>query len=82
LITTTNQVFWLPTNDGSLSRNYTISKGENNGTSLWTWSIIRNVLDWGVWKIYGQVVLLNFSLADNNSTVSGKKTPYKKSIEL
>lgn len=26
-----------------------------NGSGLWTWQIIRNVINHGVWKIFGQV---------------------------
>ena len=43
----------------------------NNETSLWTWNILRNVLDWGVWGIYGQVDLIDHDQADG-STITGK----------
>ncbi|CAF4110060.1 unnamed protein product, partial [Rotaria sordida] len=51
LITTNSQVYWHYSSDGSLS-NVTVSK---NGSGLWTWRIIRNVTNYGVWKIFGQV---------------------------
>ena len=71
LLITRNQVFWVPTNDGSSSRNYNLARGTNNETSLWTWNILRNVLDWGVWGIYGQVDLIDHDQADG-STITGK----------
>jgi hypothetical protein len=72
LITTKNQVFWLPTNDSSSSRQYNLAKGNNNSTNLWSWNILRNALDWGMWKIYGEIDLINHQQADN-STISGRK---------
>jgi len=51
LINTTNQVSWNYNADGSLF-NVTI---ENEGTGLWNWEIIRDVVNYGVWKIFGQV---------------------------
>ena len=34
VLTTKNQVFWIPTNDGSPSRQYYLARRKNNGTSL------------------------------------------------
>jgi hypothetical protein len=51
LINTTNQVFWNYTDDGS-SFNVTL---ENGGTGLWNWEIIRDVTNYGIWKIFGQI---------------------------
>ncbi|CAF1358870.1 unnamed protein product [Adineta ricciae] len=51
LINTTNQVFWNYNSDGSL---YNVSTA-NNGNDLWTWQTIRDVTNYGVWKVFGQV---------------------------
>jgi hypothetical protein len=51
LINTTNQVSWNYNADGSLF-NVTL---ENGGSGLWNWEIIRDVINYGVWKIFGQV---------------------------
>ena len=51
LITTTNQVNWTYADDGSLY-NVTIAQG---GSGLWSWQILRDVLNYGVWKVFGQV---------------------------
>ena len=71
LITTKSQVVWIPTNDGSSSRQYYLARRDNNGTNLWSWNILRNALEWGMWKVYGDINMINFEQADN-STVSGK----------
>ncbi|UJR12701.1 hypothetical protein I4U23_016875 [Adineta vaga] len=51
LINTTNQVSWNYNSDGSL---YNVSTA-NGGNDLWTWETIRDVTNYGVWKIFGQV---------------------------
>lgn len=63
LITTKQQVQWEETSDGSSSRIYVLAK---DGSGLWNWTIIRNVIDWGMWKVYGQVELLDHSQVDDN----------------
>ena len=60
LITTKNEVSWLPASNGGASREYYLARGDdNNSTGLWTWNTLRNALEWGMWKIYGQVDLIN-----------------------
>lgn len=51
LITTNDQVNWQYSMNDSLP-NISVSQ---NGSGLWTWQIIRNVINHGVWKIFGQV---------------------------
>ena len=53
LITTRDQVIWNYASDGSLY-NVTVTGG---GSGLWTWRLLRDVIDYGVWKIFGQVDL-------------------------
>ena len=62
LITTKQQVIWDDTSDNSPSTNYTIAQ---NGSDLWNWTILRNVINWGMWKVYGQVDLLDHSQVDD-----------------
>ncbi|CAF1117491.1 unnamed protein product [Rotaria sordida] len=51
LITTDNQVSWNYNSDGSLF-NGSVS---GDGSDLWTWQLLRDVTNFGVWKIFGQV---------------------------
>jgi hypothetical protein len=51
LLTTNDQVMWNYNDDGSFY-NYTL---ENNGTGIWSWGLLYNVTNYGVWKIFGQV---------------------------
>ncbi|CAF1503812.1 unnamed protein product [Rotaria sordida] len=51
LITTDNQVSWNYNSDGSLV-NGSVS---GDGSDLWTWQLLRDVTNFGVWKIFGQV---------------------------
>lgn len=51
LLTTNDQVIWNYNGDGSVS-NVTITGG---GSGLWTWSLLRTVTNYGIWKIFGQV---------------------------
>ncbi|CAF4937544.1 unnamed protein product, partial [Rotaria sp. Silwood1] len=46
LITTDNQVSWNYSSDGSVT---------GDGSGLWTWQLLRDVTNFGVWKIFGQV---------------------------
>ncbi|CAF3898459.1 unnamed protein product [Rotaria sp. Silwood1] len=67
LITTEQQVIWNQNFDNTSSPTYTLAQG---GSGLWQWTILRNLIDWGMWKIYGQVDLLNHDQADN-TTLNG-----------
>ncbi|CAF1285303.1 unnamed protein product [Adineta steineri] len=68
LITTEQQVNWYQTSGSSASTTYTLA---NDGSGLWNWTIIRNVIDWGMWKVYGQVELLDHQQVDD-TTLSGQ----------
>ncbi|CAF1331869.1 unnamed protein product [Adineta ricciae] len=56
LLTTKQQVIWDSTDGKSPSQTYQLAQ---NGTGLWNWTLVRNVIDWGMWKVYGQVSLLS-----------------------
>ncbi|CAF3679181.1 unnamed protein product, partial [Rotaria socialis] len=64
LITTEQQVFWNQTLGNTSSTTYTLFQG---GSGIWNWTILRNIIDWGMWKIYGQVDLLGYSEADGTT---------------
>ncbi|CAF3642332.1 unnamed protein product, partial [Rotaria sp. Silwood1] len=66
LITTDNQVSWNYNNDGSLF-NGSVSSG---GSGLWTWQILRDVTNFGVWKIFGQTVSFSLDGTDAYSIVA------------
>ncbi|CAF1151401.1 unnamed protein product [Rotaria sordida] len=51
LINTTSQVNWTYTGDGQLAY-VTTSSADNN---LKSWQTLRDVINYGVWKIFGQV---------------------------
>ncbi|CAF4831194.1 unnamed protein product [Rotaria socialis] len=61
LITTSQQIAWIPNENVASSRTYIIVQNE---THPWTWNLLRNVLDWGIWKIYGQIDLIDYRLVD------------------
>jgi hypothetical protein len=69
LVTTAGQVNWIPNDDGSPSRTYNLTQ---NGTGLWTWVLIRNVIDWGMWKVFGQVELIDHNQIGAVSSITGK----------
>jgi hypothetical protein len=51
LIITSSQVKWIYADNGDLA-NITIS---DNETSVWSWKLLRDVTNYGVWKVFGQV---------------------------
>jgi len=51
LLTTNDQVDWSY-DDTQNSWSYTL---QNGGSGLWSWVILRNITNYGVWKIFGQV---------------------------
>ncbi|CAF3343708.1 unnamed protein product [Rotaria socialis] len=57
LITTNDQVQWYYADNGALA-NVTVS---GKGSGLWTWQILRDVTNYGIWKIFGQVDPINGS---------------------
>ncbi|CAF0731424.1 unnamed protein product [Didymodactylos carnosus] len=60
LITTDSQVIWSSTSD----KVYTLTR---NGAGLWSWQVLWDVVDWGIWKIFGQVDRYNVPQSDGNS---------------
>ncbi|CAF0835257.1 unnamed protein product [Adineta steineri] len=51
LLATDNQVTWSYNSDGSLFN--VTSAGDASG--LWSWELLRDVTNYGVWKVFGQV---------------------------
>ncbi|CAF1599127.1 unnamed protein product [Adineta ricciae] len=51
LLTTSDQVTWNYDNSGTLV-NATVQGG---GSGIGSWQVIRNVINYGVWKVFGQV---------------------------
>jgi hypothetical protein len=54
LVTTTSQVKWFYNNEGKLL-NVTVS---DDDTHSWNWKLLRDVTNYGVWKVFGQVDLV------------------------
>jgi hypothetical protein len=69
LITTKYQVSWENSKNESSSREFKVL---NNGTALWNWQILKEMINWGLWKIYGQVDLDTSYYTDNEIKVTGK----------
>lgn len=51
LITTSSQINWIYHENGKLL-NITIA---NDTTILWDWKLLRDITNYGVWKVFGQV---------------------------
>jgi hypothetical protein len=51
LITSASQVHWIYSDDGHLV-NVTVALAGNNS---WTWQLLRDIIHYGVWKVFGQV---------------------------
>ncbi len=51
LITSASQLQWNYGEDGKLV-NVTVTVAGNN---TWTWQILRDITQYGVWKVFGQV---------------------------
>jgi hypothetical protein len=69
LLITKYQVSWENSKNELSSREF---KALNNGTALWNWQILRDIINWGIWKIYGQVDLDTSYYIDNEIKVTGK----------
>lgn len=52
LLTTKEQVIWSNVTNGS-SSNATVSVKAND--EIWKWQLLRDVFNWGLWKVFGQV---------------------------
>ncbi|CAF0856494.1 unnamed protein product [Didymodactylos carnosus] len=68
LITTDDQVTWIKTINGTYDFQL-----KNNGSNLLTWQIVRNVIDWGIWKVYGEVDLHIEMHGSNLTQIGGSK---------
>ncbi|CAF4335866.1 unnamed protein product, partial [Didymodactylos carnosus] len=69
LITTTAQVNWTYTDDGKLYNTTVV----NGGSGLWTWRYLRNVINYGIWKVFGQVDPIA-TTANNKTLLEGVKS--------
>jgi hypothetical protein len=69
LITTKNQIIWISTNESLVSNTYNLTQ---NGSGLWTWSLVRDILDWGIWKVFGQVELIDHRQVGSTSSLTGE----------
>jgi hypothetical protein len=69
LIITKYQVYWENPKNKSLTREFKIL---NNGTGLWNWHILRDISNWGLWKIYGQIDLDAVYHFNDEIKVTGK----------
>jgi len=54
LLTTPLQVQWIYNTRGDLI-NITIS---DDHTDVWNWKLLRDITNYGVWKVFGQVDLV------------------------
>jgi hypothetical protein len=52
LLATTEQVKWLNATNRSFPSATVAGEG---GGDLWSWQLVRNVFNWGIWKVFGQV---------------------------
>lgn len=66
LITTNHQVFWNESKRKGLLQEFTLS---NNGSNVWRWGTLRRVINWGIWKVYGQVELEATYKSNGNTNV-------------
>jgi hypothetical protein len=53
-ITTSSQINWIYHENGQLL-NMTIA---NNTRNSWDWKLLRDITNYGVWKVFGQVDLI------------------------
>ena len=63
LLQTNSQVQWFYNNDTSLG-NVTVTEAGNGD---WNWQLIRDVITWGIWKVFAQIDEFY------NNSVSGKE---------
>jgi hypothetical protein len=78
LLTTTEQVKWSTATNSSFS-NFTVT-GEG-GSDLWNWQLVRNILNWGIWKLFGQIAEpYNGAVSGTNTVDSIISIRYNKSL--
>ncbi|CAF4968231.1 unnamed protein product, partial [Rotaria sp. Silwood1] len=64
LLQTNLQVQWFYNSNGSL-HNVTIAEERS---SVWDWQLFRDVITWGIWKVFGQIdEYNNNSVSDNDA---------------
>ena len=63
LLTTTQQVVWINLTNGTSVNKFAITEGSGD---LRSWQLLRDVLNWGIWKVFGQVA------EPYNGAVSGR----------
>lgn len=51
LITSASQLEWIYGDDGKLV-NVTVTLAGNNS---WTWQVLKDITQYGVWKVFGQI---------------------------
>ncbi|CAF1186544.1 unnamed protein product [Rotaria sp. Silwood1] len=73
LIVANYQISWKDANNKPSSRQF---QALNNGTGLWNWEILRDIIDWGMWKIYGQIDLDASYHFDNEEKVAVTNDAY------
>jgi len=54
LITTSSQVTWIYNNNSQLIN---ITLAENNTNEI-SWKLLRDITNYGVWKVFGQVEII------------------------
>jgi hypothetical protein len=52
LLTTKEQVTWPNVTNGSF---FHVTVAGEGGGGLWSWQLLRDVFNWGIWKVFGQV---------------------------
>ncbi len=58
LLTTSSQVHWSYNSKGELT-NVTIT---DDSIHAWNWKLLRDVTNYGVWKVFGQVDLVGIEI--------------------
>ena len=54
---TKTQVIWFRTDDGRILNATVVNGGNGNGYDTVDWIVIKNLINWGIWKLIGQVDL-------------------------
>ncbi|CAF0956491.1 unnamed protein product [Didymodactylos carnosus] len=62
LITTRHQVKWKGKHDFEITQ---------NGTNFFDWKMLRDIVDWGAWKVYGQIDMQLETNAGNGTEIKG-----------
>ena len=70
LMLTRFEVFWKDSPNQTSSREFQVL---HNGTNLWSSQILLDVINWGMWKIYGQADLTTVEHLDGERIIESKK---------